>query len=209
MNKLSQKKAKEEHRMFKNPILEFLSLSGPKMMTAFHLILASCILFFGTRIYSDVTVTTILLLFVCGVLTWSLTEYLMHRFVFHIKSNNKAIKAFHYAMHGYHHAVPHDTNRLFMPPVPAFLFLALFFGLFYIFLGKLTWFFLPGFEIGYLFYSRMHYLMHIRVPKNKYLKKMWHHHAVHHYNEENKGFGVSSDIWDRIFNTMPSSKTGN
>lgn len=200
---MSQAKSKEAHRMFKNPILEFLSLSGPKMMTTFHIIVSGLTIYAGTQIHPNVTLPYILLFFAIGFVTWSITEYLMHRFVFHLESKNKAVKAFHYAMHGYHHAVPHDTNRLFMPPVPALIFLALFFGIFYLIFWKYTWFFLPGFEIGYLIYSRMHYLMHIRTPKNAYLKKMWEHHANHHYKDEDKGFGVSSDLWDRVFNTMP------
>lgn len=200
---MSETNAKQNQKMFNNPILELLSLSGPKLMTTLHIIWSSLLVFIGTRLFPEAGLLQIILFFVSGFLFWSLTEYLMHRFVFHLDSNNKAVKAFHYAMHGYHHAVPHDTNRLFMPPVPALIFLAIFFGIFYLIMGKYAWFFTAGFEVGYLVYSRMHYLMHIRTPKNAYLKKMWNHHAVHHYNEDDKGFGVSSDIWDRVFNTMP------
>lgn len=198
---------KQEHKMFDNPVLEFLSYSGPILMTTLHLLWASGLIYLGLRFFPTISITQIILFFIIGLLFWSLTEYLMHRFVFHIESENKAVKAFHYAMHGYHHAVPHDTNRLFMPPVPALLFLGAFFGIFFLVMGHYAWFFTAGFEIGYLIYSRMHYLMHIRTPKNAYLKKMWDHHAVHHYNEEDKGFGVSSDLWDRVFNTMPQKLT--
>lgn len=198
---------KQEHKMFDNPVLEFLSYSGPILMTTLHLLWASGLIYLGLTFFPTISITQIILFFISGLLFWSLTEYLMHRFVFHIESENKAVKAFHYAMHGYHHAVPHDTNRLFMPPVPALLFLGAFFGIFFLFMGHYAWFFTAGFEIGYLIYSRMHYLMHIRTPKNAYLKKMWNHHAVHHYNEEDKGFGVSSDLWDRVFNTMPQKLT--
>lgn len=193
---------KTENRMFDNPFLELLSKSGPKMMITFHLIVVTCTIYIGNQLHSEATTLQIFSFFILGYFSWTITEYLMHRYVFHWESENKFLKAFHYAMHGYHHEVPHDYNRLFMPPVPAFLFLCAFFGLFYIFLGKYTWFFLPGFELGYLTYSIIHYTVHVKVPKNKYLNKLWLHHANHHYKTPDKAYGVSSVFWDKIFRTL-------
>jgi sterol desaturase/sphingolipid hydroxylase (fatty acid hydroxylase superfamily) len=199
-------KSSEKNRMYDNPILELLSLSGPKMMVSFHLILIGISLFIGYRVLGEfVSNWQVIALFLLGIFSWSLAEYVLHRHLFHFTNSNKFVKAFHFAMHGYHHENPTDTNRLFMPPVPAFLFLVVFFGLFYLFLGSYTWFYLPGFEFGYLSYSFMHYSMHARkAPKS--LEKLWHHHIVHHYKEPEKAFGVSSRIWDRLFGTMPETR---
>lgn len=197
------KKTEEPKRMFKNPVLELLSRSGPKMMITFHLILASCLVYTGYQLTENPLVWKIAVYFFAGMATWTLAEYVMHRYVFHFINDNKFVKAFHFAMHGYHHEVPHDYNRLFMPPVPALLFLSLFFGIFYLIIGKAAWFFLPGFEIGYLLYSVVHYTVHTRVPKNKFLHSLWLHHANHHYKYPEKAFGVSSQLWDKVFNTMP------
>ena len=176
------------------------------MMITFHLLLASILIYTGGQLVPGAAPWEILLYFLAGMVTWTFAEYLMHRYVFHFINDMKVVKAFHYAMHGYHHEVPHDHNRLFMPPVPALLFLSLFFGIFYLFMGKIAWFFLPGFEIGYLLYSVVHYTVHTRVPKNKYLHKLWLHHANHHYKYPESAYGVSSQLWDKVFKTMPGEE---
>lgn len=33
------------------------------------------------------------------------------------------------------------------------------------------------------------------------MKPLWRNHHLHHYKDEEKGFGVSSLLWDWIFNT--------
>lgn len=190
-------------RMYNNPIMELLSQSGPKLMITFHLILISIQIYYGLSVLqSDNSLFKLFLVFATGIIFWSLAEYLLHRKLFHLEGNTKMIKAFHYAMHGYHHEQPNDANRLFMPPVPASLFLSLFFGLFYMIIGKFVWFFMPGFELGYLMYSFIHYSIHThKAPR--LLQQLWHHHIIHHYKEPDKAYGVSSRFWDRVFRTLP------
>jgi 4-hydroxysphinganine ceramide fatty acyl 2-hydroxylase len=198
-----ENKVKKEQRMYQNPVMEILSLSGPKMMISFHIIIASSCLYKGLQISGETSALVILLLFAFGIFVWSLVEYLMHRYVFHFENDSKIANEFHYSLHGYHHEVPHDFKRLFMPPLPAFLILAIFFSCFYLFLNTYTWFFFPGFEIGYLIYALIHYRIHRSVPKSKILYKLWLHHNQHHYHTQDSAFGVSSFFWDKVFRTMP------
>ena len=193
---------KTEQRMFQNPILEVLSLSGPKMMTTYHVLVASSFLVYGYFNYLPEKGWFILPLFFSGYFLWTLAEYLLHRYLFHWISDRKWVKKFHYTMHGYHHSVPHDHNRLFMPPVPVTLFVLVFFGLFYLISGSYAWFVLPGFELGYLTYALCHYLVHTK-PNSKWVKHLSHHHILHHYKFPDKAYGVSTRIWDHIFGTMP------
>lgn len=46
-------------------------------------------------------------LFVLGMLLWSLMEYLLHRFLFHMKppSNSYYLITLHFILHGQHHKV--------------------------------------------------------------------------------------------------------
>jgi sterol desaturase/sphingolipid hydroxylase (fatty acid hydroxylase superfamily) len=197
---------KQAYRMYSNRWLELLSLSGPNVMIPFHLSLVGLQLYIGVqgRAYGDITL--ILGLFIFGMLLWTLAEYVLHRYLFHFKNDHPWIKAFHFAMHGYHHEVPHDANRLFMPPVPALLFLGIFWILFFAVVGNGVWFLLPGFEFGYLLYSFIHFSVHTRkAPKG--FEKLWHHHILHHYKEPEKAFGVSSRFWDRVFRTLPDRQT--
>ena len=54
----------------------------------------------------------------------------------------------------------------------------------------------------YLLYASMHYAIHAWNPPFKWMKPLWRNHHLHHYKDEEKGFGVSSTIWDLVFGTM-------
>lgn len=192
-----------QKKMYANPVIELLSQSGPVMMSLFHLSLIAFLIYTGMERAEFTQKITIPFLFFSAFFTWTLAEYLLHRYVFHyIREDNKLIQAFHFALHGYHHQEPNDANRLFMPPVPAALILTLFLGLFYLMMKEYAWIFLAGFETGYLTYSFVHYSVHTRkAPKT--LHFLWKHHALHHFKYPDKAFGVSSRLWDRVFGTMP------
>lgn len=69
---------------------------------------------------------TVLTNFFIGVLVWSFLEYTLHRFVFHMDTTKVGTfwKLFHFVLHGLHHKVPSDPNRLVFPPVPAFIIIS-------------------------------------------------------------------------------------
>lgn len=53
-------------------------------------------------------------LFVMGVLLWSLLEYLIHRFLFHMKPprDSHYLIMLHFVLHGQHHKVSGAGSRL-------------------------------------------------------------------------------------------------
>jgi len=60
------------------------------------------------------------LTFLSGMFTFSLLEYILHRFVFHSEKwlpNNRIIRYLHYTLHGIHHMLPSDPDRLVYPPI--------------------------------------------------------------------------------------------
>jgi len=141
-------------------------------------------------------------LFVTGFVLWSVFEYLMHRFVFHYETNSEFGKKILFTFHGVHHDYPNDSLRLVMAPVvsiPLF-FIMLFFFQFLVGYG-LHFAIFSGFVLGYLFYDVGHYALHHFNFKNKYLANLKKHHLLHHYKDEQHGFGVSMPFWDKIFNT--------
>ncbi|KAG4078439.1 hypothetical protein HA402_000414 [Bradysia odoriphaga] len=105
-------------------------------------------------------------------------------------------------MHGNHHEYPRDRQRLFMPPVPSLIISSFLFTVFYLLMQQAAWAFFPGFISGYLLYGSMHYAIHAWAPPFKWLKPLWRNHHLHHYKDEERGFGVSSTLWDRVFGTM-------
>lgn len=63
---------------------------------------------------------TLIFSFLVGVFFFSLLEYFLHRFVFHSEKwlpNNKVIRYLHYTLHGIHHMLPNDPDRLVYPPI--------------------------------------------------------------------------------------------
>lgn len=197
------KEAGKQQKMFENPLLELVATSGPIMMISYHLILISTLTYIGYKELGDrLSTSAMIAVFISGMFVWTISEYLLHRYLFHWVNESKFVQKFHYALHGYHHNQPNDANRLFMPPVPATIFIAVLMGIFFLLMGKYVLIFFPGFELGYLLYSFMHYSMHTRKAPRGF-EKLWHHHIMHHYKTPDKAYGVSSRFWDRVFNTMP------
>ncbi len=109
--------SKESVRMFKSDILESVSkvhFSVPLF------IFIPVILYFGWKAIWQQELSPVEFsgYFLLGLFVWSLTEYVMHRFVFHLepKEGNKILERIHFIFHGVHHDYPSDAHRLVMPP---------------------------------------------------------------------------------------------
>jgi sterol desaturase/sphingolipid hydroxylase (fatty acid hydroxylase superfamily) len=187
--------------IFKNRFLEKLTKSNPRITIGFYTFLIAAF-FFLNHVYNTTNLVVTLGLYLCGLLTWTLMEYLLHRYVFHIDEYLPFMKRFHYIVHGIHHEFPKDVERLFMPPVPGTIIAFVLFLFWYLLLGLNALGFMAGISNGYLLYSYIHYKVHTK-PSTPLLHKLWVHHAKHHYKFPDKAFGVSSPIWDIIFRTMP------
>lgn len=134
-----------------------------------------------------------------GLFIWTITEYVLHRYVFHFYPGSKIGKRIHFIFHGVHHDYPNDAKRLVMPPSASIPLAALFFALFYYLLPEhIVFACFLGFIIGYLIYDMTHYALHHASFKSPFWIKLKKHHMLHHYSDSTKGYGVSSDFWDKI-----------
>jgi len=192
---------KGQARLFENKYLEMLTKGHPAIIWGMYLPILGYLIYTGYT-HEGLTATSSVLLFFGGLFFWTLFEYIAHRYMFHMVSDSPKLKRVAYIMHGNHHHYPRDRQRLFMPPVPSLILAALIFGLQYIILGVYVYAFFPGFMMGYLLYASMHYLIHAIAPPFKFMKPLWRNHHLHHYKDEELGFGVSNTFWDRIFGTM-------
>ncbi len=138
------------------------------------------------------------LLFGLGI--WTITEYFLHRYVFHFEPKSGWGQRIHFIFHGVHHDYPNDAKRLVMPP-SASIPMALGFYLLFDWLlpQNCEYPFFIGFMIGYLFYDMVHYALHHASFKSGFWKKLKQHHMLHHYSDSTKGYGVSWTFWDHIF----------
>ncbi|MBS1487517.1 MAG: sterol desaturase family protein [Bacteroidetes bacterium] len=199
MNKLFVSDSQESTRMFKQGWMEALS----KVHYSVPLIIyVPVIIFFLIKSFQELNIPVFITSFSCGLLVWTATEYVMHRFVFHFVPQSAWGRRLHFIFHGVHHDFPNDRLRLVLPPSVS---IPLATGFYFLFKSILPALWLPSFFaaflLGYLAYDMAHYAFHHVNIQNPFLKKLRQHHMRHHYTEPNKGFGVSSVLWDKILNT--------
>jgi sterol desaturase/sphingolipid hydroxylase (fatty acid hydroxylase superfamily) len=125
--------------------------------------------------------------FLCGLLAWSLAEYLVHRFVLH-------------ALYPHYHAI-HHKDALDGNGIPywaaAVVALAALLGAYACGLFALT----AGLVTGYVIYVTLHeglHRWHIPPAHWLYATKQRHdlHHRGWHYN-----YGITTPLWDVVFGT--------
>ena len=192
---------KGQAKIFKNAYLEYLTKTHPLVIWGMYSPILLLLPYYAIA-KLEFTFLYTAGIFMAGMLFWTLTEYILHRFAFHYDPKTDRGRRINYVLHGNHHEYPRDRERLFMPAAPSLIMASLFFVLFYLVLGKMAFPFFPGFMFGYLIYGSMHYAIHAWNPPFKWMKPLWRNHHLHHYKHGDLGFGVSSTMWDHVFGTM-------
>lgn len=205
MSKLYVSNEDESVRMFKS---DFLEIFTKVHWTVPLYIFIPVILY---MVYRSVEIGISFLLFlgaiIAGLFIWTLTEYLLHRFLFHYHPKNEKLKRFFWTFHGVHHDYPQDSKRLVMPPSVSIPLSFLFYLFFKFLVGPESIYpFYIGFIGGYLFYDITHYAIHHFNFKANIWKKLKDHHSLHHYKYDYLGYGVSSPFWDYFFRTTYPEK---
>lgn len=185
-----------------NPILERLSRTHISIPITLFVIYSGALLYWSATNTSLNFLTTVGL-FLIGLLTFSLVEYLMHRFLFHMKTYTALRKKAQYIFHGVHHDFPKDKDRLAMPPLASLTIATVLLMVFRFFMGDFVFSFLPGFLMGYAGYLFVHFIVHAYQPPKNIFRMLWVNHGIHHYKDHTRAFGVSSPLWDYVFRTMP------
>jgi len=183
-------------RLFKNEHLEQLTLISPRIFALVWGILLPLIAWIG---WGETGFWTGFSLFAAGLLVWTLFEYAMHRYLFHLKVEWPAARWFVFLIHGNHHDNPNDPMRDMMPLSVSLPVAALVWGACLMLLGGPgTWLFL-GFILGYVVYDTIHYASHQWPMRGKLASALKRHHMRHHYVNENSNFAISAIFWDRVF----------
>ncbi len=131
---------------------------------------------------------------VVGLFSWTLLEYVLHRFVLH------GIAPFKH-WHAEHH---HRPYALIGTPT-VFSLMLLLVGVFLpaLLIGGI-WRgggFALGVIIGYAVYSWMHHALHHWRAHTAWLKRHKRLHAIHHHATSECNYGVITSFWDRVFGT--------
>ena len=187
-------------RMFENDLLDRLSRVHHFVPLAIFLPGIAVCLYLD---FDLVGTAGTLLLGIGGYLFWSLTEYWIHRVIFHFEPEQGVGARLHWMIHGVHHDHPNDPLRLVMPPAASIPLALVFYALFVVVLGgDRAYAFGAGFLGGYLFYDMIHYHLHHHTPRTRLGKWLRELHMRHHFQDDERGFGISAPYWDRVFGTM-------
>jgi dihydroceramide fatty acyl 2-hydroxylase len=145
---------------------------------------------------------TVVLLAVGGYLFWSLSEYWIHRVIFHWEPEDGLGARLHWIIHGVHHDHPNDPLRLVMPPAVSVPLASLFVVGFVAVLGTPDAYpFASGFLAGYLLYDMIHFALHHYRPRTEFGRWLRELHMRHHFQDDTRGFGIAAPYWDFIFRT--------
>ena len=188
-------------RVFENTLTERLS-HIPWWLIPLVWVPIVVMLFVGAVRGTAVSPTTALLWASGGLFSWTLAEYLLHRFAFHYSPRTSLGHRLHFMAHGIHHLDPWDPTRLVFPPLAGVILAAAIFGLISLVLPlgpALAW--MSGFLVGYIAYDLTHYYTHHGRPRSRWGKFLRAYHMSHHYRYQHEMYGVSQPLWDVIFRT--------
>src|SRR5260370_9702237 len=149
--------------MFDSPWLDRLSRVHPAVPPAIFAPAIGILLAAG---FARTGALVVLAWFAGGYAFWTLTEYWLHRIVFHFEPESGIGARLHWIIHGVHHDHPNDPKRLVMPPSVSVPLAAVFVLAFWVVIGGgaalATG---PGFLAGYLIYDMTHYALHPTNPR--------------------------------------------
>jgi len=155
----------------------------------------TAVLFLGLSIYYSNDIFASIALFIIGVILFTFLEYAVHAWLFH---KNHPLKIF-IEGHANHHKNPFSYDA--MPFFMSLIIAAFFSWILHLIMPNSDAFALVGgMALGYFNYSIMHHIMHRRELKSNYWRYMQEFHFVHH-KKPLFNHGITTDIWDRVFNT--------
>ncbi|NUP07558.1 MAG: hypothetical protein HOW73_16035 [Polyangiaceae bacterium] len=148
-----------------------------------------------------------------GGLSWTASEYVIHRFIGHGKSRHmpdkllqrltpKGFMAAFNAEHRAHHtdttyfaASSHKAGAAAVAIPALTAVLAPILGV------RRACAFASGYSVAYGAYEVAHRLVHVAAPRTRYGRWMRKHHLDHHHRTPRANHGVTSALWDHVFGT--------
>ncbi|KAL8512639.1 hypothetical protein ACS0TY_018940 [Phlomoides rotata] len=142
-----------------------------------------------------------------GIFLWTFAEYILHRFLFHMKTKTYWANTLHYLLHGCHHKHPMDSLRLVFPPAAATILAVPLCSLIKL-LSPASYSpaLCGGLLFAYVMYDCTHYYLHHGKPLQGLTHDLKRYHLNHHFRVQDKGYGITSSFWDKVFGTLPPSK---
>lgn len=134
-----------------------------------------------------------------GMLSWTLIEYLMHRFVGHVFRVETPFRREHLRHHRerLYFAGPLDKAKMAVAVSVVLAVVAVPAA------GPLLGGTFVASVVGsYLLYEVVHRDLHVRAPLGAYGRWARAHHMLHHHVDPTMNHGVTSPLWDWVFGTL-------
>ncbi len=143
------------------------------------------------------------LLIVAGVFYWTFLEYVIHRFLYHIRYPTKFLNYFWGSFHQYHHRDMSDHRVLNAGFLMVYVVTPLVLTPFLLFTGDVLILASvgAGLVLAHYSYEWVHYTLHLKVFETGYLGYIQKYHFHHHDHAPQKNFGNTSHLWDVVFGT--------
>jgi dihydroceramide fatty acyl 2-hydroxylase len=133
-----------------------------------------------------------------GAASWTLAEYLLHRFVFHGTSATRLGAQ----EHRRHHAQVDYFAPWWQKALAGLAAIAVILPLAIVASGAAIGSSFTGGFIGmYLLYEVLHRRAHTHPPTGPYGRWRRRNHFAHHFVDPRRGQGVTTPVWDWVFRT--------
>ncbi|HEY4104649.1 MAG TPA: sterol desaturase family protein [Polyangiaceae bacterium] len=192
-------------RMFESDLFERFSRAHPLTPAIIYLPLVAIAI--GLAFRHGQSAASIALNVFGGYLLWTLTEYWLHRLVFHLPVIGPKTERAAFLIHGVHHDYPYDESRLVMPAGASLSMCAITLLIFRATLGTAAmWAPLAGFVLGYVIYDEVHWYLHAGKPTSRFGRWFRRQHFLHHFKEPSSRFGVSCPWLDYAFGSAAAPR---
>ena len=183
-------------RMFRSDFLERFSRAHPLTPALAYLpvVTASIALALRREALPQAALSVL-----AGYLLWTLSEYWLHRTLFHLKVIGPRTARVAFLVHGVHHESPGDEARLVMPVGASLVLCVLTYAVFRLTLGAALWAPFGGFVLGYVIYDEVHWYLHVGRPTSRLGRWLRRQHLLHHFQDPASRFGVSCPWLDYLF----------
>jgi sterol desaturase/sphingolipid hydroxylase (fatty acid hydroxylase superfamily) len=136
---------------------------------------------------------------VVGAFTWTLLEYVIHRWAGHDKRFTRSVFG---VEHTAHHARGHYFAPSWKKGLAAVVVAGVAIGPAVAVAGpSIGGAYVAGFVGFYLTYELLHRLNHVVPGRGPYGRWARRHHFWHHFHDPRSNHGVTSPIWDWVFGT--------
>ena len=133
------------------------------------------------------------LIFIFGIFAWTLVEYVIHGVLAHEH------RTFVTPLHDGHHRDPRAVFAMHSY-IPTAIVFAIALAIFGFAPGVI---FLCGILAGFAAYELIHYRIHFAEPSCALEARLRARHLAHHMAARDAIFGVTTRLWDVVFDTEP------